>query len=238
MVRGTRAGDPAGAIPEMAKVDDEACTAAAGGCTGETGGRRRDRAGTETALLDAAKCVFAERGYDAATTREVAARAGVNEQLIQRYFGGKNGLLLAVVARYDEAETAHACTLPPPGDCLGSELSAFLRHQLAHAWRCRDFTKVILGRAMLDPDIAAQMAHTLREARIPCLLSRLEALRARGAIDPDADLPNVAAGIATLGFGLGFVDQVVFGEAPDRLSAMTESLVRTLVRGLAPRARD
>lgn len=198
-------------------------------------GRRRDRAATETALLDAAKFVFAERGYDAATTREVAARAGVNEQLIQRYFGGKHGLLLAVVERFGREETTHGCTLPPPGDCLGSELSQFLHHQLAHTWKCRDFTKVILGRALLDPAIAAEMARTLRESRIPCLLGRLEALRERGAVDPDADLPSVAAGIATLGFGLGFVDQVVFGEAPDRLCGLTQSLVRTLVRGLEPR---
>lgn len=207
---------------------------AAAEATGRAG-RRRDRGATETALLDAARVVFAERGYDAATTREVAAAAGVNEQLIQRYFGGKNGLLLAVVERYGREEAEHSCTLPPVCGCLDSELFVFLHHQLKHTWRCRDFMKVILGRALLDPAIAAEMAHTLRESRIPCLLERLEALRDRGAIDPEADLPSVAAGIVTLGFGLGLVDQVVFGEAPDRLCVMTGSLVRTLVRGLAPR---
>lgn len=197
--------------------------------------RRRDRAATESALLEAAKHVFAERGFDAATTREVAARAGVNEQLIQRYFGGKNGLLLAVVERYDHEESAHGCTLPPPGTDLETELDVFLHHELKHMWSCRDFTKVVLGRALLDPAIGAEMARTLQQSRIPGLLARLETLRARGAIDPDADLPTVAAGIATLGFGLGFVDQVVFGREPDKLCAVVRSLVRTLVRGLKPR---
>lgn len=197
--------------------------------------RRRDRAATETALLDAAKMVFAERGFDASTTRDVAARAGVNEQLIQRYFGGKSGLLLAVVERYGCEETAHGCTLPPTTGDLEADLDAFLHHQLKHTWKCRDFTKVMLGRALLDPDIAEEMARTLQESRIPCLLGRLEALRDQGAIDPDADLPSVAAGIATLGFGLGFVDQVVFGKDPEKLCSIVSSLVRTMVKGLAPR---
>ena len=63
----------------------------------EAGGRRRDKEATKAALLAAGVQVFAERGYDAATTREVAQAAGVNEQLIQRYFGGKAGLLLAII---------------------------------------------------------------------------------------------------------------------------------------------
>ena len=44
-------------------------------------GRRRDKAATQQALLTAGVQVFAARGYDAATTREVAQTAGVNEQL-------------------------------------------------------------------------------------------------------------------------------------------------------------
>ena len=50
--------------------------------------------------------VFAKRGYDAATTREVAQAAGVSEQLIQRYFGGKAGLLRAVMKNYAEGDRA------------------------------------------------------------------------------------------------------------------------------------
>lgn len=41
--------------------------------------------------------MFAEHGYDAATTRQIAAEAGVDAALIARYFGSKEGLYLAVV---------------------------------------------------------------------------------------------------------------------------------------------
>ncbi len=215
-------------------LDEE--TPCARGDEGCTGPRKRDREATANALLDAGKQVFAERGFDAATTREIAGRAGVNEQLIQRYFNGKAGLLLAVVERYGREE-AQGCTLPPTtGTCVEQEVYGFLRRQAEHGWKCRDFTKVMMGRALVDPAIAAEMGRTLSENRIPCLLSRLEALREKGLIDPAADLPSVAAGVATLSFGLGFLDQVVFAEDSDRVCAVARSLAATIARGLAPKA--
>lgn len=214
-------------------LDEE--TPCARGDEGCAGPRKRDREATASALLDAGKQVFAERGFDAATTREIAARAGVNEQLIQRYFSGKAGLLLAVVERYGREE-AQGCAPPPvTGTCVETAIHTFLHHQAEHAWKCREFTKVMMGRALVDPAIAAEMGRTLSESRIPCLLSRLEALRDQGLIDRGADLPNVAAGIATLSFGLGFLDQVVFAEDSGRVCAVARSIAATLARGLAPR---
>ena len=59
--------------------------------------RRRDRARSEAALLDAAQAEFSIHGFKATTTRAIAARAGCSEGLIQNYFGGKEGLLMAVM---------------------------------------------------------------------------------------------------------------------------------------------
>ena len=52
-------------------------------------------------ILDAALDVFAERGFDGATTQEIAGRAGVAQGLIYFYFkeGGKAQLLLAACDR-------------------------------------------------------------------------------------------------------------------------------------------
>lgn len=54
--------------------------------------RPRNAQGTRAAILEAAKAQFALLGYDTATLREIAARAGVDVALIKRYFGGKDGL--------------------------------------------------------------------------------------------------------------------------------------------------
>lgn len=50
-------------------------------------------------VLDAAARLFAERGYQATTTRQIAELAEVNEVTIFRGFGNKQGVLAAVVER-------------------------------------------------------------------------------------------------------------------------------------------
>ncbi|MGA6167490.1 TetR family transcriptional regulator [Amycolatopsis magusensis] len=60
---------------------------------------RRDAAATRQALLDAAEVLFAERGFDRTTVREIARQADTNQALLFRYFGSKDALFEAVVAR-------------------------------------------------------------------------------------------------------------------------------------------
>ena len=60
--------------------------------------RVRNAAATRAALLDAALALFSEKGFDRATTREIAERAGVDPALIMRYFGSKAALYVAAVA--------------------------------------------------------------------------------------------------------------------------------------------
>lgn len=50
-------------------------------------------------ILVAALEAFSQHGYDGATTREIASRAGVNLGLIQYYFEGKENLWRAAVDR-------------------------------------------------------------------------------------------------------------------------------------------
>ncbi|MFC7219266.1 TetR/AcrR family transcriptional regulator [Streptomyces polyrhachis] len=59
----------------------------------EPPGSRRNAAQTKERILDAALEEFATKGYSGARTAGIAKRAGVNQQLISYYFGGKEGLL-------------------------------------------------------------------------------------------------------------------------------------------------
>ncbi|HSP54052.1 MAG TPA: helix-turn-helix domain-containing protein, partial [Dehalococcoidia bacterium] len=49
------------------------------------------------AILEAAVCVFAERGYAATGTADIAAAAGIGEPTIYRYFANKRELYLAAL---------------------------------------------------------------------------------------------------------------------------------------------
>jgi AcrR family transcriptional regulator len=199
--------------------------------------RRRDKEATKRALLAAGVQVFAERGYDAATTREVAQAAEVNEQLIQRYFGGKGGLLLAIIERFGEEER-RSCALPPPCDCVEAEIQGFLDFQLEHASAIGDFSKVALHRSLCDPEVACEIGRQFADARVPLLRQRLEALREQGLIDGNADLEAAATALSSLSFGLAFIDQLVFGADCERLRRVTRHVAQVYAAGLAPqRAR-
>jgi TetR/AcrR family transcriptional regulator len=59
--------------------------------------QRRDPAATRNKLLTAARREFARSGLAGARVDEIAARAGVNKQLVYHYFGDKDALYLAVL---------------------------------------------------------------------------------------------------------------------------------------------
>ncbi|MDX2701311.1 TetR family transcriptional regulator [Streptomyces sp. PA03-6a] len=59
--------------------------------------RRRDAAATRAAILQAARRLFVEHGYDGAGVREIAGAVGVDPRLIGRYFGSKEKLFAEVV---------------------------------------------------------------------------------------------------------------------------------------------
>jgi AcrR family transcriptional regulator len=58
-----------------------------------TGRERREQ------LLDVGRALFAEKGFEATSTEEIAARAGVSKPVVYEHFGGKEGLYAVVVDR-------------------------------------------------------------------------------------------------------------------------------------------
>jgi AcrR family transcriptional regulator len=68
--------------------------------------RKRDPERTKQRILDAAIDEFARKGYAGARVADIAAAAGVNQQLISYYFGGKDGLAQAIGRRWRSYETA------------------------------------------------------------------------------------------------------------------------------------
>ncbi|MET9627675.1 TetR family transcriptional regulator [Lentzea sp. NPDC006480] len=69
-------------------------------------GRRAAGEDTRAALIAAARETFVEKGYDGATVRAIAARAGVDAAMVNHWFGGKEGLFAQSVLQlpFDPAE--------------------------------------------------------------------------------------------------------------------------------------
>jgi AcrR family transcriptional regulator len=90
------------------------------------------------ALVRAAAEVFGESGLEAATTREIAQRAQQNIAAIAYYFGGKEGLYLAVVEHIVEIILARI------GPLMDEAENALRRERLAPD-RCLDYLKRLLA---------------------------------------------------------------------------------------------
>jgi AcrR family transcriptional regulator len=89
----------------------------------------KDATATRLALVQAARRRFAFDGYRATTVRDIAADAGVNVALINRYFVSKEGLFRACLVRTTpEASTAGAATTPDPEPDLERALGGLIRH--------------------------------------------------------------------------------------------------------------
>src|SRR5437588_3624227 len=98
--------------------------------------RRRDPVATRRKLLIAARREFAQSGLAGARVDEIAARAGVNKQLVYHYFGDKDALYLAVLEWVYEEIRAQERKLNleglPPGQAIRRLIEASFDHLAAH----------------------------------------------------------------------------------------------------------
>lgn len=68
--------------------------------------RRQRAAETRAAVVEAASALFEEQGFAGTTVAEVAKRAGVSAQTVYTSFGGKAGLVRAIVEGMEESADA------------------------------------------------------------------------------------------------------------------------------------
>jgi AcrR family transcriptional regulator len=85
-------------------------------------GRRPGGADTRAQLLDAARAEFAERGYEGATVRRIAERAGVDPAMVNHWFGGKDALFTASLAIPVSPAQIQAEIVPGDPEQLGARI--------------------------------------------------------------------------------------------------------------------
>jgi AcrR family transcriptional regulator len=91
------------------------------------GGRRPGNADTRGEIVEAAKHVFAAKGYDGASLRAVAREAGVDPALVHHYFDGKASLFVAAMALpFDPRTVAEHTAASPPASVGARIIEGFL----------------------------------------------------------------------------------------------------------------
>lgn len=180
-------------------------------------GRRPGGTDTRTALLDAARELFADQGYDGATVRTIATRAGVDAAMVNHWFGGKEGLFAAAVLQlpFEPGELLKRLAGGPP-ETLGERMiRAFLT-----TWDTSGgghFTALVRSVSSHE-----QAAHVLHDFFVKQVFAKLT-----GAVAPDQ--PDFRATlVGSQMVGLGFARYVV------RFDPMATAPIETLVAAVAP----
>jgi AcrR family transcriptional regulator len=185
------------------------------------------------ALVEAATAVFAEKGYDCATTREIAERSGSSEGLIHRYFGGKHGLLLAILGSKADDVMGQSAAAMPLRATLGDELEQLLCWPLELFWEQRDFMRVCVSQSAIDPEVGRMIGDRLNGMRVAFITERLQAHQMAGRIRRDVDVAGVALCISGLNISMGFFGQVVFEMDRGHAREIAAEMARVIAAGLA-----
>jgi AcrR family transcriptional regulator len=198
--------------------------------------RKRDKEASKQALLRAALDAFSKYGYDASTTKIIAAEAGLNEQLITRYFGGKAGLLVAALAAFVEEEEKGG-DYPPGAEDLREEILQFLLHRHGRFLELQEFFRTFVPLSMRDPSIRESMEPIVLNATA-VLRGRLSELQRRHLVRADADLDAASLIISGQSFHISFLLRVNTNLPDTQLQHLISEFAALMVRGLAPLKRE
>ncbi|MGW0432270.1 TetR/AcrR family transcriptional regulator [Micromonospora sp. NPDC003197] len=141
--------------------------------------RQRDPERTRQRILDAAMAEFSAHGYAGARIRSIAARAGVNQQLLSYYFGDKEGLYQAMSQQWQQRQRE----LAPPGTAMPEQL----RRYALEALRSPEGVRVFAWSGLQytgpddDPD------HTSRTRMLADSVEELQALQQSGRLPAEVD---------------------------------------------------
>jgi AcrR family transcriptional regulator len=180
-------------------------------------GRRPGGTDTKAALLEAARAVFSEQGYDGATVRAIATRAGVDAAMVNHWFGSKEGLFVKAVLQlpFDPSELLERL-VEGPADTLGERIvRTFLT-----TWDTTGgghFTALVLSVASQE-----QAAHVLNDFFVKQLFTRIA-----GSVAPDR--PQFRGSlVGSQMVGMGVARYVV------KFEPLASADIETLVAAVAP----
>ena len=155
----------------------------------------RQAKATRQALMNAAVSAFAEYGFEAASVRDITAKAKVNQGAITYHFGGKDGLYRAVLEMVrDQMGAQPLLDVASVGrQPLGETVRLFLRQMLAplaQGPRAQRHLRIFAWEQLRPTAVRRKLS--VEKPFPPLLLAQQIVRRAR----PDADEATVAIATA------------------------------------------
>ncbi len=149
-------------------------------------------AARRTQILDAATRVFASKGFNRATIRDVARDAGVADGTIYNYFANKTDLLFGLLDRLNDTERRPAslaqATEAPFGDAFRAYFRAYVRERVEALWSNADLFRAVLPELLANPELRARYYDEVIAPTMALGEGAFRALVANGTVR-DLDLP-------------------------------------------------
>jgi AcrR family transcriptional regulator len=123
-------------------------------------GKHNDSNKARSKILLAADELFGQVGFDAATTREIAERSGVNKALIHYHFKNKEGLLTSVLDHYYEKLAETVLSSLQSGTSLRDKMVALVYAYVDFLAENRNFHRIVQREASGGRHMDQVHAHT------------------------------------------------------------------------------
>ncbi len=184
----------------------------------------------------AATKLFARHGYEATRTAEIAARAGCAEGLIHRYFGGKKGLLLALIQQRVSQEVVELTGQLPLAPTLEEEILQLVEWEVRNMWHDRDFLRVILSRALVEPNAGRVLSQAGLARHVPAFVQRLKHFEQSRPLSEE-EMEGLAQSIKTIGLVFGFMRPVLLQQDRAASRSMAITIAKIMARGISGASR-
>lgn len=197
----------------------------------------KNREKTENKLLAAAAEVFSTRGYDGCNVRQIAEDAGVNVSLINRYFGGKEGLFEAVIGQLiDQKQNADLGY--PPQETLREEIFEYLKFRLRVDIKNDQLNRILISRVATDHVFRDKVMDMLMTGADQNMLARLERLKLVGQIPPDEDIEQVFTAISHFSFSANFLGHAIMVRSRRATLVDFDAFARTYSNGISQKSGE
>src|SRR6266481_5294133 len=151
------------------------------------------RSTRQEAILNAAKDVFLEQGYDLATMDDIAERAGTTKRTVYAHFEHKEALFAAMVAHSGGMFLEHLGELDRGGSNYQAELERFANRfcELSTFRHAVQFQRVIIAESKRFPKLSRSVSTSIGGKASAMLARYLHELDRRGKLK--VDNPKLAA---------------------------------------------
>jgi AcrR family transcriptional regulator len=202
---------------------------------------RRTRRGEErdTLLRARASALFLERGYDGVSVDDIVREVGGSKSNVYSFYGGKDGLFLAVMADITVEMLLPLKRLQLQGLSFAAGFEAFSRTLLSVLLEERHlaFARVLVTEALRHPQLGSTWYQNGPQMARCVLRNFLAEHQARGNIRADVDLSQAAVLLDDMIVGDLWI-RAIMGiggrPQPHEIDRTINNAVEMATRGLAP----